>query len=55
MEVSNATVTEPINYTKLSKKIIAGSDNLENLSPYNPVIRETKKDFKPTNIQIKIV
>jgi hypothetical protein len=55
MEVSNAIVTELTNYTKLSKKIIAGADNLANLSPYNPVVRETNKDFKPTNIQIKIV
>jgi hypothetical protein len=24
-------------------------------SPYNPVVHETTKDFKPTNIQTKIV
>jgi hypothetical protein len=40
---------------KLSKKITARAHNLANLSPYNPVVRETMKDFKPTNIQTKIV
>jgi hypothetical protein len=49
------TVTEPINYMKLSKKITAEADNLANLSPYNPVVHEITKDFKPTNIQTKIV
>jgi hypothetical protein len=48
-------VTKPTNYTKLSKKITVGADNSINLSPYNPVVRETTKDFKPTNIQTKIV
>jgi hypothetical protein len=49
------SVTEPTNYTKLSKKITIGADNLANLSPYNSVVCETTKDFKPTNIQTKIV
>jgi hypothetical protein len=31
------------------------ADNLANLSPYNLVVRETTTDFKPTNIQTKIV
>jgi hypothetical protein len=48
-------VPEPTNYTKLSKKITVEAHNLANLSPYNPVVRETAKDFKPTNIQTKIV
>jgi hypothetical protein len=48
-------VTEPTNYMKLSKKITAKADNLANLSPYNPVVHETTKDFKPNNIQTKIV
>jgi hypothetical protein len=39
-------VTEPTNYTKLSKKITASTDDLANLSPYNPVVREIMKDFK---------
>jgi hypothetical protein len=43
-------VTEKTNYTKLSKKTTARADNLANLSPYNPVVHETIKDFKPTNI-----
>jgi hypothetical protein len=43
-------VIESSNYTKLSKKITVGADNLANLSLYNPVVRETTKDFKPTNI-----
>jgi hypothetical protein len=42
------TVTEPTNYTKLSKKIIYRADDLANLSPYNPVVREITTDFKPT-------
>jgi hypothetical protein len=50
-----ASVTEPTNYTKLSKKISAGADNLTNLNPYNPVVREITNDFKPTNIPTKIV
>jgi hypothetical protein len=54
-EASTTSVTEPTNYTKLSKKITVGADNLANLSPYNPVVHETTKDFKPTNIQSKIV
>jgi hypothetical protein len=41
-------VAEPINYTKLSKKIIHRADDLANLSPYNPVVREITMDFKPT-------
>ena len=48
-------VTEPTNYTKLSKKIIRQRDDLANLSPYNPVVREITKDFKPTSIPAKIV
>jgi TATA-binding protein-associated factor Taf7 len=48
-------VIEPINYTKLSKKITTGADNLANLSPYNPIVRETTMDFNLTNIQTKIV
>jgi hypothetical protein len=47
-------VTELTNYTKL-RKSPAKVDNLANLSPYNLVVRETTKDFKPTNIQTKIV
>jgi hypothetical protein len=48
-------VTEPTNYTKLSKKIIHRADDLANLSPYNPVVREITTDFKPTCIPAKIV
>jgi hypothetical protein len=48
-------VTEPTNYTKLSKKIIHRAGDLENLSPYNPVVREITMDFKPTCIPAKIV
>jgi hypothetical protein len=48
-------VTEPINYTKLSKKIIHRADDLANLSPYNPVVREITTDFKPTHIPAKIL
>jgi hypothetical protein len=48
-------VTEPTNYTKLSKKIIQQADDLANLSPYNPVVREITIDFKPTYIPAKIV
>jgi hypothetical protein len=48
-------VTEPTNYTKLSKKIIHRADDLANLSPYNPVVREITTDFKPTYIPSKIV
>jgi hypothetical protein len=40
-------VTEPPNYTRLSRKIIQREDNLTNLSPYNPVVREISTDFKP--------
>jgi hypothetical protein len=40
---------------KLNKKITAEADNLANLSPYNLVVRETTKDFKPINLQTKIV
>jgi hypothetical protein len=48
-------VTEPTNYTKLSKKIIHQADDLANLSPYNPVVREITTDFKPTYISAKII
>jgi hypothetical protein len=48
-------VTEPTNYTRLSKKIIHRADDLANLSPYNPVVREITTDFKPTYIPAKIV
>jgi hypothetical protein len=48
-------VTEPTNYTRLSKKIIHRADDLANLSPYNPVVREITMDFKPTYIPAKIV
>jgi hypothetical protein len=48
-------VTKPTNYTRLSKKSSAKADNLANFSPYNPVVCETMKDFKPTNIQTKII
>jgi hypothetical protein len=51
----SVTVTEPTNYTKLSKKIIHRADDLANLSPYNPVVREITTDFKPTYIPAKIV
>jgi hypothetical protein len=36
-------VTEPTNYTKLSKKISTGADNLANLSPYNPVVQKSQR------------
>jgi hypothetical protein len=48
-------ITEPTNYTKLSKKIIHQADDLANLSPYNPVVREIMTHFKPTYISAKIV
>jgi hypothetical protein len=48
-------VTEPTNYTKLSKKIIHRADDLANLSTYNPVVREITTDFKPTYIPAKII
>jgi hypothetical protein len=48
-------VTEPTNYTKLSKKIIHQADDLTNLSPYNPVVHEITTDFKPTYISAKII
>jgi hypothetical protein len=48
-------VTEPPNYTKLSRKIIQRKDNLTNLSPYNPVVREISTDFKSFHITGKIV
>jgi hypothetical protein len=50
-----APITELINYTRLSKKIIHRADNLANLSPYNPVVHEITTDFKPTYILAKIV
>jgi hypothetical protein len=40
---------------KLSKKSPVEADNLTSLSLYNLVVRETTKDFKPANIQTKIV
>jgi hypothetical protein len=40
---------------RLSKKIIHRADDLANLSPYNPVVREITTDFKPTYIPAKIV
>jgi hypothetical protein len=49
------SVTEPANYTRLSKKIIHRADDLENLSPYNPVVREITTDFKPTYIPAQII
>jgi hypothetical protein len=49
------SVTEPTNYTKLSKKIIHQADDLANLCSYNPVVREIMMDFKPTYILAKIV
>jgi hypothetical protein len=48
-------VTEPTNYTRLSKKITHRVDDLANLSPYNPVVHEITTDFKPTYIPAKIV
>jgi hypothetical protein len=54
-KIHGVCVTELINYTNLSKKITAGAGNLANLSSYNPIVCETTKDFKPTNIQTKIV
>jgi hypothetical protein len=50
-----AAVTEPTNYTRLSKKIIHRADDLANLSLYNPVVREITTDFKPNYIPAKIV
>ena len=47
-------VTEPTNYTKL-RKSSARADDLANLSPYNPVVREITKDFKPTRVPAMIV
>jgi hypothetical protein len=43
-------VTEPTNYTKLSKKIIQRADDLANLSPYNPVVCELLQN----RVQIKV-
>jgi hypothetical protein len=48
-------VTEPPNYTRLSRKIIPRADNLTNLSPYNLVVCEIPTDFKPFHIIAKIV
>jgi hypothetical protein len=53
--VAAGDVTEPPNYTRLSRKIIQRKDNLTNLSPYNPVVREISTDFKPFHITAKIV
>jgi hypothetical protein len=50
-----SAVTEPPNYMKLSKKIILKADDLANLSPYNPVVREITTDFKLVHITAKIV
>jgi hypothetical protein len=50
-----SSVTEPTNYTKLSKKIIHQADDLINLSPYNPIVREIATNFKPTYIPAKII
>jgi hypothetical protein len=47
-------VIEPTNYTKL-RKSSTGADDLANLSPYNPVVHEISRDFKPTHIPGKIV
>jgi hypothetical protein len=52
---SSESVTEPPNYTRLSRKIIQRKDNLTNLSPYNPVVRKISTDFKPFHITAKIV
>jgi hypothetical protein len=52
---SMPAVIEPTNYTRLSKKIIHRADDLANLSPYNPVVREIMTYFKPTYILAKIV
>jgi hypothetical protein len=52
---TKGNVTEPTNYTKLSKKIIHQADDLANLSPYNPVVRKITMDFKPTYMPAKIV
>jgi hypothetical protein len=48
-------VTEPTNYMKLSEKIIHQADDLINLNPYNPVVREITMNFKPTYLPAKIV
>jgi hypothetical protein len=53
--MSWASVTEPPNYMKLSKKIIQQANNLANLSTYNPVVYEIMIDFKPIHIPDKIV
>jgi hypothetical protein len=52
---SVAAVTEPTNYMRSNKKIIHRVDDLANLSPYNPLVREITTDFKPTYIPAKIV
>jgi hypothetical protein len=52
---NTVAVTEPPNYTRLSRKIIQRKDNLTNLSPYNPVVREISTDFKLFHITAKIV
>jgi hypothetical protein len=48
-------ITEPTNYTRLSKKIIHRAEDLANLTPYNLVVREITTDFKPTYIPAKII
>jgi hypothetical protein len=53
--LKRVSVAEPPNYTKLSKKIIQQVNDLTNLSPYNPVVREITMDFKPTHIPAKII
>jgi hypothetical protein len=49
------SVTEPPNYTRLSRKIIQRKDNSTNLSSYNPVVREISTDFKLFHITARIV
>jgi hypothetical protein len=55
LSLGELVVTELTNYTKLSKKIIHRADDLANLSPYNPVVREITTNFKSTHIPAKIV
>ena len=43
-------VTEPTNYMIL-RKSPARADDLANLSPYNLVVREITKNFKPLTYQ----
>jgi hypothetical protein len=48
-------ITEPTNYTKLSKKITSRSRQFSKLNLYNLVVRKIMKDFKPTRTPSKIV